>query len=394
VREARDLAGWSKECEALSIYHELSKLEDSRGKRGKRYTLALLLTCVLLAKMAGETTLQAIADWIRLRSNWLQEVLPEARATFPCAATYSNVLRTVDPAQVNQVLMDLVTRVRATQRQPEEQTHVVLDGKTLRGTLKHLAEDQRPMHHMNLYEVKTGIVLKEAMVAEKANELTHMKAFLTPALLRGRIISADALYTQRSFCQEVLAAGADYLLLVKHNQPTLYEDLACFFREPPPACLDWRIASSNTKGHGRLEHRLLWASTELNDFLAREWYGVEQVFCIRRRVEHALTCTQEIVYGFTSLTPSKADPSRLLHLNRERWSIANRLHHRRDVTLQEDACQVRKGSAPHVLAVLNSCVLALFDWCQVSNVKQQMRALDAQPLLAVRLLLGSLLTFK
>jgi hypothetical protein len=96
VREARDLAGWSKECEALSIYHELSKLEVSRGKRGKRYTLALLLTCVLLAKMAGETTLQAIADWIRLRSNWLQDVLPETRATFPCAATYSNVLRTVD----------------------------------------------------------------------------------------------------------------------------------------------------------------------------------------------------------------------------------------------------------------------------------------------------------
>src|SRR5215469_10800626 len=60
VEEARALAGWSKECEALSLYHELNKIEDTRGKRGKRYKLALLLTCVLLAKMAGETTLQAI----------------------------------------------------------------------------------------------------------------------------------------------------------------------------------------------------------------------------------------------------------------------------------------------------------------------------------------------
>ena len=62
LEEARELAGWSKEGEALSMYHELSKLEDRRGKQGKRYGLALLLTCVLLAKMAGETTLQAIAE--------------------------------------------------------------------------------------------------------------------------------------------------------------------------------------------------------------------------------------------------------------------------------------------------------------------------------------------
>ena len=390
VEEASDLAGWSKECEALSIYHELSKLEDSRGKRGKRYQLALLLTCVLLAKMAGETTLQAIAEWTRLRSSWLQHVLPDARATFPCAATYSNVLRTVDPAHINQVLMDLLTRVRSTKRLPEEQTHVVLDGKTLRGTLQHLAEDQRPMHHMNLYEAKTGIVLKQAMVAEKANELTHMNAFLTPVLLQGRIISADALYTQRSFCQQVIAAGADYLLLVKHNQPTLFEDLSLFFREPPRDCLDWRIANSSTKGHGRLEQRLLWTSTELNGFLVRDWYGVGQVFCLRRRVEHALKCTQQIIYGITSLTPSKANASRLLHLNQEHWSIENRLHWRRDVSLAEDACQVRKGSAPHVLAVLNSFVLALFDFCQVPNVKQHMRCLDAHPLQAIQLLLTSL----
>jgi predicted transposase YbfD/YdcC len=340
--------------------------------------------------MAGETTLQAIAQWIRLRSIWLQDVLPETRATFPCAATYSKVLRTVDPAQVNQVLMDLLTRVRATKRLPGEQLHVVLDGKTLGGTLQHLAEDQRPMHHLNLYEVKTGIVLKEALVAEKATELTHMKAFLTPVLLQGRISSADALYTQRSLCQDVLAAGADYLLLVKHNQPTFYEDLSFFIRDPPRDCLDWRTAHSSTKGHGRLEHRLLWAWSELNDFLARDWYGVGQVFCLRRRVEHALKCTQEIVYGMTSLTPKQADPSRLLQLNQERWAIENRLHHRRDVTLQEDACQVRKGSAPHVLAVLNSFVLALFDFCQVSNVKQSMRCLDAHPLQALRLLLKSL----
>ena len=75
-------------------------------------------------------------------------------------------------------------------------------------------------------------------------------------------------------------------------------------------------------------------------------------------------------------------------------SYQNRLHWRRDVTLREDYSQVRKGDAPRVLALLNSFLLAVLDFLGVSNVPKQMRIFDAQPVLAVRLLLGSLLTFK
>jgi len=76
------------------------------------------------------------------------------------------------------------------------------------------------------------------------------------------------------------------------------------------------------------------------------------------------------------------------------YTIENRLHWRRDVTLREDHCQVHKGQAPRVLAVLNTFLLALMDFLGVSNVPQQMRCFEAHPLLAVRLLLASLLTFK
>ncbi len=390
VNEARELAGWNAESEALSVYQAMMALTDMRGKQGKRYSLALILTFVLLAKLAGETTLQGIAGWIRYRGPWLQQLLPQTRATFPCVATYSNVLRSVAPAQVTQVLMDLLTRVRAEKRAKDEQMHVVLDGKTLRGTQQHLAEDQKKMHHVNLYEAKTGVVLKEHMVDEKEGELTKVSVFLTPLLLAGRIISADALYTQKRFCQEVIASQGDYLLFAKGNQPTLLHDLRLFFGEPPLDCLDWRTDSMADKGHGRLTTRLIQVSTELNEFLLRDWYGVGQVFCLRRRVEYPLKCTQEYVYGITSLTPKQAGPLRLLELIRDHWSIENRLHYRRDVALAEDACQVRKGSAPHALAVLNSFVLALFDFFGVENAKRHMRYLDAQPLRAVQLLLTSL----
>ena len=91
--------------------------------------------------------------------------------------------------------------------------------------------------------------------------------------------------------------------------------------EPPLDCLDWRTGSKIEKGHGRLSSRMIQVSTELTDFLARDWYGVEQVFCLRRQVEYPLKCKQEYVYGITSLTPKQAGPLCLLELIRDHWSI-------------------------------------------------------------------------
>jgi len=250
------------------------------------------------------------------------------------------------------------------------------------------------MHQLALYETQTGVILKEQITAEKQNELSIVAQFLTPVLVKGRIISADALHTQCAFCLQVKRWEGDYVLIAKGNPPTLRDDLQLFFREPPADCRDWRSARTVDKGHGRLEIRELVATTELNDFLAKHWVGVAQVFRLTRTVEEDGQTRTEVVYGITSLAPHKASAQRLLHLVREHWAIENRLHWRRDVTLGEDHCQVRKGDAPRVLAILNSFLLAVLDFVGVANVPKQMRIFDAQPLLAVRLLLGSLLTFK
>ena len=135
-------------------------------------------------------------------------------------------------------------------------------------------------------------------------------------------------------------------------------------------------------------------STELNEFLAGQWAGVAQVFRLTRTVYAKGAMRREVVYGITSLPPTRASAARLLGLVRAHGKIENRLHWRRDVTLREDHSHVRKGEAPRILALLNSFLLALLDLFGVSNVPKQMRTFDAQPLLAVRLLLGSLLTFK
>ncbi len=209
LEEAKELAGGNCSAEVLSLYAVMQQLQDTRHKQGKRYPLALVLTYILLAKAAGETTLQAITEWIRLRGTWLQQVLPEAGPRFPCAATYSNVLRAVEPERVNEVLMALLTRARAHQREEGEQQHVALDGKTLRGTQKHLVEDQKKMHQVTLYETRTGIILKEQVVGDKESEQSRVAEFFTPLLVKGRVVSADALHTHASVCSSITASGGD-----------------------------------------------------------------------------------------------------------------------------------------------------------------------------------------
>lgn len=407
LREKVAQTDWTQEIDALSVYHAFEHITDGRHARGVRYSVALVLTLIMLGKLTGMTTLTAIAEWVRWRADWLRQVLPGTRQQFPCPATYSNVLRAVDADQVTQILANLLTRVEAARRcgaepsrlfaQPEAQdqhVQVALDGKTLRGTLAHAAPDQRSQHLVALYETQTGVVLAQQAVPAKANEISLEATLLTPIQVQGRIVTADAMHTQKACCADIHRFGGYYVLLAKANQPTLQEDLLLFFAEPPVDCRDWRHARTPSKGHGRLERRELIASTELNEWLASAWPGVEQVFCVQRTSSRQGQSHTQIVYGITNLSPTQASAARLLEVVQRHWRIENRLHWRRDVTLGEDHCQVRKGEAPLVLAALNNVLLALFDFLGIANVPRQMRRLDAQPAQAVRLILGSLLTIK
>ena len=99
-----------------------------------------------------------------------------------------------------------------------------------------------------------------------------------------------------------------------------------------------------------LKRQLNWASTQMNEWFQGEWAGIAQVFKIRRYVKKGEQEHEEMVYGFTNLPRKKAKAKRLLALNQKHWQIENRLHYRRDVTLGEDACQVRVKGAPQALA--------------------------------------------
>jgi predicted transposase YbfD/YdcC len=195
-------------------------------------------------------------------------------------------------------------------------------------------------------------------------------------LLAGRVVSGDALYCQKRLCRQLRAAGAHYLFAVKDNQPSLHEDLALLFTDPPPGEV-FVTAHTVTKHGGRLERRQVRASACLSAYLQEAgWPDVGLVLAVESWVNwprHPERPTRHDRRYLVSSLPATTPPTVVLGWVRQHWHIENRLHWPRDVTLGEDASPVRSGRAPQALAAVRNAVLGLLRGQQVANVAATLR---------------------
>lgn len=138
------------------------------------------------------------------------------------------------------------------------------------------------------------------------------------------------------------------------------------------------------KGHGRVEKRTLEATPILT--AGQKWKGLKQGLRITRERTVKGRKTVEVVYGITSLSVTRANAATLLSILRDHWQIENGLHYVRDVTLGEDACRVRKGVAPQVLATLRNAVIHLLTEVDAESCPEAIEILQLHPEQARRLI--------
>lgn len=134
-----------------------------------------------------------------------------------------------------------------------------------------------------------------------------------------------------------------------------------------------------------MEKRTLTSTTALNTYL-RDWPGLAQVVRVERQRRAKGAVSVEVAYFVTSLDRRRADAARLLELIRRHWGIENEVHHVRDVSLGEDACRVRTGSSPQVLAALRNTALQLLAGVEATSRAAAMRRFAAHPHEALRLI--------
>ena len=360
------------------LLERLRQLVDIRGQRGRRYQLAPLLLLIVLAKLSGEDKPSAIADWVSGRAEWLAQALDLKWAKMPHHNTYRRVLAfVVEPEALDQVVSEHLKSLPGV----GASRLIGMDGKAVRGTIS--AKNPQGQHLLVAYLPEEGIVLGQADVDGKENEIVVAPELLGRLDLRGKIVMGDAMHAQRGLSKQIVDAGGEYIWLIKKNQRTVLEEIEYLFAPDAPTVLgtmlphDFVSHQESDKGHGRIEKRRITVSAELKGYT--KWPALEQVFQVERWRTEVKTGKSEtaVVYGVTSLTSKESPAADLAYLIRAYWGVENGLHGRRDVTFNEDRTRQTLGRAGHVMASLNNLVIGLLRHAGFANIASARRACDA-----------------
>ena len=368
----------------------LKRLTDGRKPRGIRYQLETILVFYILAKFCGQDKVYGIADWIQQRKEYLIEGLGLKYPGMPHHSTYRRILgEQIDGDELEQVMADYLSQ----QTQPGQEVVIVIDGKTVRGTIH--PKDPFGLHQLAAYIPDEGIVLMQMVVEkDKENEIVVAPKLLKCLDLRDKVVTGDAMHTQRQLSIQIVASGGHFVWIVKDNQATTRQAIEQLFSPEvkipgvgnPPT--DFRVASTTEKQSGRLETRTLTASSMLNEYL--DWPHIQQVFKLESKLINLSTgeVKEEIRYGITSLPAQIASPNRLLKIVRSEWGIENGLHYRRDVTFQEDKTRMTNKDLARNVTIINNLVISLLNYQGFSNHARARRVFDACPDKALAIIFG------
>ena len=364
-----------------SLAQALSLIPDFRQPQGRRYELlpVLLLSCV--AVLCGCRSQSAISDWgHNYGSGWLRK-LGFKSDRGPSQSTLHRIFKGINHLLLERALSDWAQAVVGLlPGGPKRLQALSMDGKTLCGSSNQGADDT---HLLSCICQSLGVVIAQVAVADKTNEITKVDELIEGLVLEGKVLTGDALMTQRSICESILARGGDYLFVVKDNQPQLLDDIEMSFMDY------WWLRDTFSESrlvdqHGNRTHEWkLTTSTLLEGY--SKWPGLRQVLKMERRVSNKRSgeVSRETSYAITSLGRERASAEELIRVWRGHWEIENRLHWVRDVTYDEDRSQVRAGHIPQVMAAIRNASISVMRVMGVSNIAAACRRYAAQPSLAL-----------
>jgi predicted transposase YbfD/YdcC len=341
-----------------ALLDHLSGIEDTREPWRVVYPLPEVLLLVVCGSIADCDDYEGIAAWGEAHLPFLRRFRPYHHGV-PGARWLTLLMNRVSPA-----LFSAAFSAWVRETWPERPELIAIDGKTSRRSHDR-STGQAPLHLVSAFATTGRLVLGQEAVDEKANETGAIPVLLERLAvndgLKGALVSIDAIATNPTIATAVIEAGADYLLAVKANQPTLRAEIERFFAEADPQTLD--VSTDVDKGHGRIEQRLVTVAHEV-DWLTgeRRFPGELRLPAIRSlvRVQSRTELRDRGRFDtryYISSAPLTAE--RAAEAVRGHWGIENRLHWVLDVVFHDDLSRLRKGHGAHNMAVVRHLAINL-----------------------------------
>jgi predicted transposase YbfD/YdcC len=329
-------------------------IKDPRIDRKKCYPLIEVIVITLLAVMAFAKGWEDIELYGKTKEAWLKQFLPLEHG-IPKHDVYRRVFNRLDPREIERCFM---TWVRAIQQDTEREV-IAIDGKTVRGSFN-TREGSKAIHLVSAWATENQLVFAQVKTEEKSNEITAIPTLLEMIALKGCIVTIDAMGCQYKIANQIVEAGADYVLSLKENQETLYDDVKTYFdgidfAHPAPLV---ETSSTFDVDHGRQERRNHAVTGDVSWLIDAHpaWSTITSIGVVESIRTIGETVSTEQRYYVSSLPP---DPVVFGTSVRAHWGIENSLHYVLDVAFGEDDCRIQSGNAPENMAFIRKMALSL-----------------------------------
>lgn len=329
-------------------------LKDPRVERTRWHLLTDIITIAILAVIAGAQGWEDIEEYGLNKKEWLETFL-ELPFGIPSPDTFRRVFEKINPKEFEQCFRQWVQSL--VEKLGVEV--VAIDGKTHRGTYDRESK-LKALHTVSAWSSEHRLVLGQTKVSSKSNEITAIPALLEMLDIYGCIITIDAMGTQKSIAQKILAASSDYIFSLKDNHPTLHQQVKNWFETAQFLGfkdVDVSISQRVEKGHHRIENRKVY-TVPVSQLPAlheqHQWAGLRTVVMVVRSTQYWNHTIQEVQFYITSLA---SDANKIGSAIRQHWGIENSVHWTLDVTFHEDESRIRSLHSPQNFALLRRIAL-------------------------------------
>jgi predicted transposase YbfD/YdcC len=318
---------------SISIIEHFEDMPDPRQQAKVLYPLSDIILLTLCAIICGADSYVEIAEFGKVKLDFLRKFLPFTH-DIPSHDTIGIVFSNIDSKIFNNKFIEWTRNLQKTIPK-----FVAIDGKTVRRSKD---GKKHPIHIVSAWANQQGIVLAQTKTDEKSNEITAIPELLSILELHGAIVTVDAMGCQRQIIKDIISKNADYVIAVKKNQPTLYQEIELFFQGVDSKILPLILPTCKTfdKDHGRIETRTYRITDHTDDLIAvKQWAGAKSIGSVTSVREIDGVVTENTRYFITSLP---ADVFLFAKSVRSHWGIENSLHWVMDIVFRDDDCRIRK----------------------------------------------------